>query len=247
MDSQPQCNRDATRLAAGSRKIGPERGESESSGREDRAVAGWSEKEGHVSDAFNDWRFVEADQRSFLRLGLKFSRESYARIWREAGEEPWYDDGPEQLDVFQDRVDGLHEADFEWMHLAGVLREAVTGFEVYLEKAREEVLRHQGRPTEIAERSPHWHILVDFFAKLGAEVNSEKVEAVRTLRHFLAHRRGELRTAEQRERFAPSDPRWALNAELSESQVLRDMDVLSACVRVCDARVYGCTWGDSLS
>lgn len=210
-------------------------------------MAEWSEKEGRVSQAFNDWFLVEADQRSFLRLGLEFSRESYTRIWKEAGEEPWYDDGPEQLEVFEDRVDGLHETDFEWMHLAGVLREAVTGFEVYLEKAREEVLRHQGQPTEFPERSPHWGVVVNFFAQLGAEVDSEKVEAVRTLRHFLAHRRGELRTAEQRERFAPEEPRWALNAELSESQVLRDMNVLAASIRSCDSHVYSHTWGSKKS
>jgi hypothetical protein len=206
-------------------------------------MAEWSEKEGKVSQAFNDWFFVEADQRSFLRLGLEFARENYARFWKEAGEEPWYDDGPEQLEVFEDRVDGLHEADFEWMLLAAVLREAVTGFEVYLEKAREEVLLHQGRPTEIPERSPRWSVLAEFFTQLGAEIDGAEVEAVRTLRHFLAHRRGELRTAEQREHFAPDDPRWAANAELSETQVLRDMDALAASIRSCDSHVYSYTWG----
>lgn len=204
----------------------------------------WCEKAGRVSRAYSDWLLVETDQRSFLRLGLEFSRKSYARIWKEAGEEPWYDDGPEQLEVFEDRVDGLHEADFEWMHLAGVLREAVTGFEVYLEKAREEVLCHQGRPGEIAERSPHWGILAQFFNRLGAEVNDAQVEGIRTLRHFLVHRRGELRTTEQRKRFAPKDPQWALNAELSESQILRDMDILAGSVRSCDSYVYDYTWGD---
>ena len=137
----------------------------------------WWEKEDRVSRAYSDWLLVETDQRSFLRLGLEFSRAGYARIWKEAGEEPWYDDGPEQLEVFEDRVDGLHEADFEWMHLAGVLREAVTGFEVYLEKAREEVLGHQGRPGEIAERSPRWGVLTQFFARLGAEVNDVQCAA----------------------------------------------------------------------
>ena len=140
-------------------------------------MAGWSEKEGKVSQAFNDWFFVEADQRAFLRLGLEFSRESYARFWKQAGEEPWYDDGPDQLESFEDRVHGLHEADFEWMHLAGVLREAVTGYEVYLEKAREEVLDHQGRRTEIPGRSPHWGVLVDFFARIGAEVEVAQLGA----------------------------------------------------------------------
>lgn len=66
------------------------------------------DREAHLhsdcSHAFSDWHFVETDQRAFLHLGLEFARPAYKRIWQEAGEEPWYDGGPEQIDVFEDRV-----------------------------------------------------------------------------------------------------------------------------------------------
>jgi hypothetical protein len=196
------------------------------------------------STVFAEWHFVELDQRAFLDLGLEFSRAAYERIWREAGEEPGYDDGPEQIDVFEERVRGLHEADYVWMLLAAVLREAVTGFEVYLEKAREEILRHQGRPVEIPDRSPEWGVLVKFFASIGAEVDEPDVRKIRNLRHFLAHRRGELRTVEQRKQFASgAGPFQASNAELSEESVLAAMDTLVEVVVATDERVHLFTWG----
>jgi hypothetical protein len=197
-----------------------------------------------ASHAFVDWFLVEADQRAFMHLGLEFSRPAYERIWREAGEEPWHDGGPEQLEVFEERVRGLHERDFEWMLLGAALREAVTGFEVYLEKAREEVLRHQGRPVEVPERSPRWGTLVKFSASIGLPVDSSEVEGIRDLRHFLTHRRGELRTEAQRLAFAPQAGIFdAALAELSESRVTAAMDTLAGVVLEADRRVHLYTRG----
>jgi hypothetical protein len=193
---------------------------------------------------FADWYFLERDQRAFMRLGLGFSREAYARIWREAGEEPWYEGCPEQLEVFEDRVDGLHEHNYEWMLLGATLREAVTGFEVYLEKAREEVLRHQGEEVEVPEKGPRWHVLVKFFASIGTEVDRPEIERVRDLRHFLTHRGGELRTEDQRLAFAPAAGLFDTSrAELSEAQVIGAMDILAAVVLEADRRVELYTWG----
>jgi hypothetical protein len=196
------------------------------------------------SRAFADWFFVEADQRAFMHLGLEFSRAAYERIWREAGEEPWHDGDPEQLEVFEDRVRGLHERDFEWMLLGATVREAVTGFEVYLEKAREEVLRRQGLHVEVPERSPSWGSLTKFFASIDAKVDDPEVESVRDLRHFLTHRRGELRTEAQRLDFAPEAGLFdTALAELSESRVIAAMDTLAAVVIAVDERVHLFTWG----
>jgi hypothetical protein len=197
-----------------------------------------------ASHAFADWFFVEADQRAFMHLGLEFSRPAYERIWREAGEEPWHDGAPEQIDVFEERVHGLHDRDFEWMLFGATVREAVTGFEVYLEKAREEVLRQQGRPVEVPDHSPRWRTLAKFFASIGSPVDSAEVEAVRDLRHFLTHRRGELRTEKQRLAFAPEAGLFdAAVTELSESQVTAAMDTLAAVVLEADDRVHLFTWG----
>lgn len=202
-------------------------------------MSGWDEGAGRVSRAFNDWFLVDGDQRAFLKLGLIFAAEAYGRIWDEASREPGDPDGPELIDVFEDRVDGLHQHDYEWMHLSGVLRDAVTGFEVYLEKAREEILWRRGEPIKIPERSPWWRELENFYKGIGVDVNANGVKRVRDLRHFLAHRRGELRTQGQRAKFAPeAEGLGPINAELSESQVSADMGVLGAAVRRVDAVVY---------
>ncbi len=130
------------------------------------------------------------------------------------------------------------------MLLAAVLREAVTGFEVYLEKAREEVLRHQGAPIEIPDHSPYWGDLVGFFDQLGAVVDGPEVRRIRDLRHFLTHRRGELRTKEQRRAFAPEAGLFdTSNAELSEQSVIAAMETLAEAVVAADERVHFFTWG----
>lgn len=134
--------------------------------------------------------------------------------------------------------------DYEWMLLAAALREAVTGFEVYLEKAREEVLQHRGTPIQVPDHSPSWTDLVRFFLELDATVDGPEVRRIRDLRHFLTHRRGELRTETQRRAFAPSaGPFDASHAELSEQSVISAMNALADVVVAVDKRVYLFTWG----
>jgi hypothetical protein len=205
----------------------------------------WDERQGRVSRAFDEWKITERDQRTFLRLGLQFLAASYTRLWDEAGAEPYDEDsGKEQIDSFEEKVDGLHEHDFAWMHAAGVLKDAVTIFEVYVEKAREEVLAVHGHPLEIPGKSPHWSELKKFFRQLDVEIETEEVARVRDLRHFLTHRRGELRTDEQRDRYAKdSEERWAIYVPLTEEQVLAVMDELAATVRTIDPAVYRHSWG----
>ena len=131
------------------------------------------------------------------------------------------------------------------MHLAGVLRDAVTTFEVYLEKAREEVLAHQGQPIGVAARTPTWWEFKDFFAQLGVTIETAKVKEVRHLRHFLTHRRGELRTEDLRHEFQATHsdviPPWMV--ELTKERVLQAMDVLAQAVRQIDPAVYQYSWG----
>ena len=205
----------------------------------------WDERQGRVSRAFDEWKITEREQRTFLRLGLRLATASYTQLWEEAGAEPYDEDsGKEQIDAFEEKVDGLHEHDFAWMQSAGVLKDAVTIFEVYLEKAREEVLVEHGHRLEIPAKSPHWSELKKFFRQLGVEIETEQVARVRDLRHFLTHRRGELRTDEQRDRYAKdSEERWAIYVPLTEDQVLAIMDELAATVRTIDPAVYRHSWG----
>jgi hypothetical protein len=208
-------------------------------------MAHWDESRGRVSRAFDEWKLVENDQRAFLRLGLEFATREYDRLWKESEQEPYYEGGPELIDSFEAKVDNLHRHDFVWMLLAGVLRDAVTSFEVYLEKAREEVLAHQGRPIPVENESPRWGPQKGFFRQLGVEIETGEVKEVRHLRNFLTHRRGELRTEEQREQYRLERPDEfpPLAVELTQVDVLDAMDKLAGAVRQIDASVYEYSWG----
>jgi hypothetical protein len=205
----------------------------------------WNEHARRVTRAFSDWLGVERDQRAFLTLGLRFARAAYDRAWQEASEEPGDPDGPDLPDAFHHKVEGFWPHDFEWMLNAAVLRDAVTGYEVYLEKAREEVLAHHGSGTGVPELSPpYWSVVVPFYLQLGINLDRSDVADVRGLRHFLVHRRGELRTEAERARFErDSDDLPSLAVELDDVQVFAAMDTLAAAVRQIDAVAYQHTWG----
>jgi hypothetical protein len=206
-------------------------------------MSAWEETAGRVSQSFDEWFLTDRDQRAFLRLGLAFAEKAYEQIWKEAGSEPGDPGGPEQIDIFEGRVHGLHKHDYTWMHCSGVLRDAVTSFEVYLEKAREEILRHQGQPIEVPERAPFYRELEEFYERIGIDVGTDGIDDVRELRHFLSHRRGELRTKELRERYAAEAEGFGpINVELSEASVLSAMDVLGMAVRKIDVTVYKHAW-----
>jgi hypothetical protein len=202
---------------------------------------GWDERQGRVSQAFSDWHMIDRDQRAFLAFGLRTARETYDRLWDEAGREPGDPDGPELVDVFDDRIDGLWPDDYEWMFLAAVVRDAVTNFEVYVEKASAEVLAAHGAAINGA---PWWRELKKLFATLGVQIEAGSVRQVRELRHFLTHQRGQLRTEAQRKRFAPDpDGLPPIVVELTDKSVLDIVDQLGRSVRSIDPAVWEHTSG----
>lgn len=205
----------------------------------------WDESAGRVSRSFNDWYLIDRDERAFLRLGLRFASESYNRTWEEIGQEPAGPDDAAQPDVFNDRIEGLWPHDYEWMHAAAVIRDAVTNYEVYLEKAREEILRRHGHPNVIGDQAPTWGKVKSFFTKLGLDLESTEVKNVRDLRHFLVHRRGELRTERERQTFVQEKPDELppLEVELSEEDVVNSLEILGDAVRCVDRVVYEYSWG----
>jgi len=201
----------------------------------------WSRANGRVSRAFNEWALIDRDQRAFLHLGLRIAREAYDRLWEEAGHEPGDSDEPELLETFESKVEGLWPNDYEWMFLAAVVRDAVTNFEVYLEKASAEVLAaHEAAFTN----PPRWGNLRWLFDQLGGTIDSDRIREIRDLRHFLTHQRGELRTDEQRKKFAaePHDGFPPIVVELSEDFAIRVLDDLAATVCSIDAVVWEHAW-----
>lgn len=209
---------------------------------EESSPSGWDEAARRVTRAFDDWKLTEPRLRTFLSLGLSFLTEGVERTWEEIGRRPALDDGLEQIDVFDDEV-GLYPQDFEWMHAAAVLRDAVSAFEVYLEKAREEVRRAHGHDEVVEAQAPRWGQLRRFFLDIGVEIQTADVADVRDLRHFLTHRRGELRTPALRRQFASEHVMPPLAVELSEAQVIAAMDMLAEAVRSVDHAAWRYSWG----
>jgi hypothetical protein len=162
-----------------------------------------------VSRAFSAWRVVDRDQRAFLAFGLRIARETYDRLWREAGHAPGSPPRGELVDLF----DGLWPREYESMHAASVLRDAVTNFEVYLERARTEI--GGGEDDCVC-----WGELAAWFGGLGVGLDSAELVAVRELRRSLTH-------------DAPGV------VELGEADVLAAMDVLADEVRMIDPAVWG--------
>jgi hypothetical protein len=82
-----------------------------------RVVASWDERAGRVSRSFNDWYWIDREQRAFLRVGLRLIPEAYERIWRELGEQP--SDGEDDLvEEFEKEVEGLWDREYAWMQCA---------------------------------------------------------------------------------------------------------------------------------
>jgi hypothetical protein len=89
--------------------------------------------------------------------------------------------------------------------------------------------------------------MVFFFSnQLDIEVNTDRVQHVRDLRHTLTHLRGELRSPQQREQFGRnSDTGFSsYRAELSVDTVLGALDDLAEVVRQVDPVAWRFTSGD---
>lgn len=131
--------------------------------------------------------------------------------------------------------------DHEWMLLAAIVRDAVTAFEVYLEKVILEALRRNWKAPvkDYADHGMYWWEVRDWFRALFDEdVETDELREIRDLRHLLTHRRGELRTEAQRQRFNPSDEDWNPLVTLDETRVTSVVDALRAQARHIDEVVW---------
>jgi hypothetical protein len=114
---------------------------------------------------------------------------------------------------------------------------------VYLEHAADEILARHGKQFYERKKSASWDRLVAFYKLFDVDVATTAVTEVRTLRHILTHRRGELRTEEQRQSFGSDEPFMASVAHLEAKGVQRHMDSLAEVVRIVDPVAYDHSWG----
>lgn len=224
---------------------------------------GWDEASGTVSRSFDKWKLVDKDIRAFLNLTTRWAASKYEETWNAAEQET--DTGSllnqETADEFSRRVEHLWPHDYEWMLRAAVVRDAVTAFEVYLEKSLDEVLARRARvkiKRQRAHESPPWYTLVDGHRMIGNEVANDRIKHIRALRHTLAHQRGELRTEEMRQKFAvdfvlatnvdSGEEIWDRahvggKVQLTSEVVSAVLDNLGLAVRSADHRVWAIAWG----
>jgi hypothetical protein len=240
---------------------------------------GWNEKGGTVSRSFDQWLLVDSEIKAFHRFSLLWSEQAYTELWEKAQEDfnevfdPDRHYGDEHVGYFEDSVGGLWPDRFQWMIHAATIKDAVTAFEVYLEKSAQEVLARPRAqlasgervrfvlPTASGQESPTWRVLSGFHQFIGNDVSTERICEIRRFRHFLTHQRGEFRSEESLRLFAGgSDGEMETDAEpgpyvggdvpLTEDRVLRILADLASVVRGADPRVWAIAWGrgdDSLS
>jgi hypothetical protein len=89
-----------------------------------------------------------------------------------------------------------------------------------------------------------WRDMKQIFKTFGVNVETGPVKRIRKIRHVLTHQRGELRTEQQRRRYA-LDPKETIPSfviELSEDRVLAMLDELADAVQRLDAVATRFTW-----
>jgi|GEM_PF-5505986 len=92
------------------------------------------------------------------------------------------------------------------MTLQAAIKDTVTAFEVYLERALDELLHAHDLALVPRRTSLQWRELRKHHASLlDVELESLDIKEIRAVRHVLTHRRGELRT-EQLERTTANTP-----------------------------------------
>lgn len=218
-------------------------------------MSGWDQEHGTVSRAFDDWRLVEADIRAFWTLTTRWVQAAHSEAWASAESkardifDPERHDTDLAWDMYLGKVNQLPVDDHLWMVNSATIRDAVTAFEVYLEKSACEVVAPYGFAfTTVGEQeSPSWYNLKVVHQHFRNNVDTHPVRGARNLRHLLTHQRGELRTAARRGEFAGEvldDLKLGpFEVPLPSERVNQLLDDLAVAVRGYDANIWGIAYG----
>jgi hypothetical protein len=201
-----------------------------------------------VTRSYDDWRFGDRELRAFLRVGLELSAEGYEARWNRLSQEPSDGEGPELIDLMEAEVDGLSSLQFDWLLMNIVIRDGVTLYEVFLEKALYEVAELVG-VTVVGERSPSWRQIKGAYAGVfRVDPAPKAVERVIALRDLLTHRRGELRTKALQERYDTAEYGFPdLSVRLKPNDVVRHLDTLAKSVARIDQVIFPPASGNGLA
>lgn len=193
--------------------------------------AGWSDG----TAAFVEWTFARSDIAAFQHLTARWSTEAIDKMWAEINQRPGTGDEPEPIDILVSQLHDVMPHDYDWMLRSATVKDSVTAFEVYLESAAAEMLDQHGLEWKIKEdRSVAWRVLKSFYDRLGVDVETDEVRLIRNLRHTLVHRRGALRTEDDRKQFRTQN---SLIVDLDLEYVQESTNVLTKIVQTAEQAV----------
>jgi hypothetical protein len=215
--------------------------------RERAEGSGWVFRDdgcGTITRALDEWIITDRDQRAFMEASLTLATAHWSKISEEVTTMPISDGGPDHADLLFDRLGGLMPDEYEWMLLSGVLKDAVTAYEVYLTNAMDEVLRSQGLQRNDQTRTPSWEQFDAFYAILGLKPRAHGVSHVVRLRNVLTHVRGRLRTKKDRARYGQESSGMFSSdvAHLDEKSVTRHMGTLGRAACELDPVLWAYAW-----
>lgn len=205
--------------------------------------------------AFDEWSLVLRDIEGFFHTCDKMT-DHYIDHVLEPEEEGLFSgaDCPDVESYNERLLERLLEAfgqtsprDFIWMLCAATIKDVVTAYELYCQHAAEEILEaHDLEFTQLKTRYPlDWTVLTTFFQTyLKCEISPEPITRVRSLRHLLTHRRGELRLEQERLQFGSGDDPWPSSlVDLDGERVEEILACLDDHVLTLDLSVYRHSWG----
>lgn len=213
---------------------------------------------GDTTYEYSLWNLDELEVRGFLISSNRGMQEWFSLKWQEAEEkanelfDPDYDDVSLPYDLFTDSV-GVDPVSYFWQLSSAVVKDACSLYEVYLERAADNLVRQHGaRLAKLqTEESWTWTECRAFYQSyLGCDIKPPLIENIIWMRNKMTHLRDELRTAdgladfEQRlQGLRISDPATPEEAalgltnsppymqhgvEISQLQTYRMLDILRA-------------------
>ncbi|MFL6162354.1 MAG: hypothetical protein ACJ74U_09000 [Jatrophihabitantaceae bacterium] len=214
--------------------------------REHAASTGWIFRDngyGTITRALDEWIITDREQRSFMTFSLMLANAHWTKISDQVATMPTFDSGPDHSDLLFDRLDGLMPHDYEWMLFSGILKDAVTAYEVYLANAMDEVLLRQGLQRKDKSTAPSRLELEGFYAVLGLKPQAQGVSHVVRLRNLLTHVRGRLHNSKERARYGRGSGVFVGDiAHLDERRVLRHMETLGRAIHRLDPVLWAYAW-----
>lgn len=214
--------------------------------REHAVSRGWVFRDdgyGRITRALDEWIITDREQRSFMSVSLTLANAHWNKVSDQIASMPTFNDCPDHADLLFDRLDGLMPHEYEWMLFSGVLKDAVTAYEVYLTHAMDEVLRNQRLQRTDQTTAPSRLELEAFYTVLGLKPRAGSVAHVIGLRNMLSHTRGKLHTSKERARYGHGRGSFSAEvAHLDQRTVIRHMETLKRATHRLDPVLWTYAW-----